>query len=90
MSHDCIQVHACQQLDLIRAPYVLYGVKHIDLVSLQLLNASGSHLDLGRAPYVLHVVKHVGLVSLQLPNASGSHLDLGRAPMFCMSLNALT
>ena len=51
------------RLDLIRAPYVLYGVKYIDLVSLQLLNASGSHLHLIRAPYVLYGVKYIDLVS---------------------------
>ena len=32
-------------IDLIRVPYVLYGVEYIDLVSLQLLNASGSRLS---------------------------------------------
>ena len=48
-------------LDLSRAPYVVYGVKYIDLVSLSRLagasldtqhGISGSHLDLSRAPYV--------------------------------------
>ena len=52
------------RLDLIRAPYVLYGVKYIDPVSLQLPNTSASHLDLGRAPYVLYGVKYIDLVSL--------------------------
>ena len=49
-------------LDLGCARYVLYGAKYIGLVSLQLLNASGSHLDLGRAPYVLYGAKHIDLV----------------------------
>ena len=45
-------------LDLRRAPYVLYGVKYIDLVSLSLKKhvASDSRLDLRRAPYVLYGV----------------------------------
>ena len=59
-------------LDLIRAPYGLYGVKYIDLVSLRrnigggrpVLQASGAHLDLGRAPYGLYGVKYIDLVSL--------------------------
>ena len=49
-------------LDLSRAPYVLYGVKYIDLVSLG-ANASDPHLDLGRAPYVLYGVKYIDPVS---------------------------
>ena len=65
-----------------RAPYVLYGAKYIDLVSLSLKKneASGSHLDLGRAPYVLYGVlygvNYIDLVSLSLKKheASGSHL----------------
>ena len=53
-------------LDLGRAPYDLYGVKYIDLVSLSLKKheASGSHLGLGRAPYVLYGVKYIDLVPL--------------------------
>ena len=51
-------------LDLSRAPYVLYGVKYIDLVSLASAQASDPHLDLSRAPYVLYGVKYIDLVSL--------------------------
>ena len=60
--------------DLGRAPYVLYGVKYIDLVSLgakergRVPSASGAHLDLdlGRAPhcFVSYGVKYIDLVSL--------------------------
>ena len=47
------------------SPYVLYGVKYIDLVSLSLKHeASGSHLDVDLAPYVLYGVEYIGLVSL--------------------------
>ena len=51
-------------LDLSRAPYVLYGVTYIDLVSLALFQARDAHLDLIRASYVLYGVKYVDLVSL--------------------------
>ena len=58
-----------------RAPYVLYGVKYVDLVSLEVklyeimggravLQASDPYLDLGRAPYGLYGVKYIDLVSL--------------------------
>ena len=60
-------------LDLSRAPYVLYGVKYIGLVSLAPINylvsvfgnprAEGSYLDLSRAPYGLYGVKYIDLVS---------------------------
>ena len=45
-------------LDLGRAPYVSYGVKYIDLVSLELkmLLACCAHLDVSRAPCVLLVL----------------------------------
>ena len=70
-------------LDLKLAPYVLYGVKYIDLVSLtrKKHGASDSHHDLGRAPYVLYGVKYIDLVSLTLKKhgASDSHHDLSRA-----------
>ena len=61
---------SASHLDLSRAPYVLYGVKYIDLVSLgeitgcRLPLASASHLDLSRAPYVLYGFKYIDLVSL--------------------------
>ena len=63
-----------------RAPYVLYGVKYIDLVSLG-ANASGAHLDLSRAPYVLYGVKCIDLVSLA-PNDGQCqpHLALNHSP----------
>ena len=64
-------------LDLSRAPYALYGVKYIDLVSPLVklcelmrrragLQASDPHLDLIRAPYVLYGVKYIDSVSLDL------------------------
>ena len=59
-----------QLLDLGCAPYVLYGVKYIDL--------SGSHPDLIRAPYVLYGAKYID--PFPCTAASGSRLDLGRAP----------
>ena len=62
------------RLDLSRAPYALYGVKYIELVSLAprqadcdyLSAVNDSHLDLCRAPcyYVLYAVKYIALVSL--------------------------
>ena len=64
-------------LDLSRAPYVVYGAKYIDPVSL--------------APFVVYGAKYVDPVSLALlpgpfwfkmvkETASGAHLDLIRAP----------
>ena len=58
-------------LDLIRAPYLLYGVKYIDLVSLWRHGAerdmdNGSQFDLIRAPYCygLYGVKCIDAVWL--------------------------
>ena len=62
-------------LDLSRAPYVVYGVHYIDLVSLAPLrpcalsriptrSSRDTHLDLRRAPYVLYGVYYIDLVSL--------------------------
>ena len=74
-------------LDLGRAPYVLYGVKYIDLVSLAVFtrryyevatakrmsqSTTNYNLDLGRAPYVLYGVKYIELVSLELATACQS------------------
>ena len=77
--------HTCLNLDLGHAPYVLYGVEYIDLVSLAPFlrtarQASGSHLDLSRAPYVLYGVKYTDLVSLLSALASDAYLDLSHAP----------
>ena len=38
-------------LDLIHAPYVLYGVKYIDLVSLAATSSTIGALDLGKSQY---------------------------------------
>ena len=56
-------------LDLIRAPYVLYGVLYIDPVSLPCTfqgkrHSVATHLDLSRAPYVLYGVEYIDPVSL--------------------------
>ena len=63
--------------DLGRAPYALYGVKYIDLVSPALFPGHGikpenetwrpagaCYLDLMRASYVVYGIKYVDLVSL--------------------------
>ena len=56
-------------LDLIRAPYALYGVKYTDLVSLTPFQVCArrmaeANLDLIRVPYALYGVKYTDLVSL--------------------------
>ena len=62
-------------LDLGRAPYALYGVKYIDLVSpvvklcelmrrRAVLQASDPHLDLGRALYGLYGARYIDPVSI--------------------------
>ena len=56
-------------LDLNRTPYVVYGVKYIDLESLVAIAepegmSSGAHLDFSRAPYVLYGVQYTDLASL--------------------------
>ena len=63
-------------LDLSRAPYVSYGVKFIDLVSLDATTpwrpVNLKLLDLGRAPYVLYRVEYIHPVSPR--GGSGEHL----------------
>ena len=50
-------------LDLIRTPYVLYGVKYIDLVSLALFSgASAASSGGGRGPEVDECVRHLDLI----------------------------
>ena len=67
-----------EHLGLMRTPYVLYGVKYSDLVSVGL--HSRSHLGLMRTPCVLYGVKYSDLVSVGLH--SDSHLDLNHAPIW--------
>ena len=64
-------------LDLSRAPYVLDGIKYIDLVCPAPANdAGGSHLDLSRAPYC-----DIDLASLAASALkSNINHDLSRAP----------
>ena len=64
---------------MIRAPYVVYGVKYIDPVSLMRPLKAGVmsqsttnyNLDLGRAPYVVYGVKYIDPVSLMRPLKAG-------------------
>ena len=75
-------------IDFGRAPYLLYGVKYIGLVSLRCpfqahrSSSSDSHIDLSCAPYVLQPFKYIDLVSLApLPGMlfASSRLDAALA-----------
>ena len=77
--------------DLSRAPYVLYRVKYIDLVSLQpQCHAEESvvlHLtllDLGRPPYAVYGVKQIDLVShiYNAPNPEPGPVGRDRVGIF--------
>ena len=48
-------------IEFSRAPYVLYGVRYIDLVALT-MPASDSHLDFSRAPYGVYGGTYIDLV----------------------------
>ena len=57
--------------------YVLYGVKYIDLVSLESTRpVNPKLLDLSRAPYVFYGVKYIDLVSPEREGVS-ANLMLG-------------
>ena len=91
--------------DLNHAPYVLYGVKYIGLVSLApFSDQSVPHYestwpDLDHAPYALYGVKYIDLVSLAPVQAKWYNLSAVPVsppltwimlPCGCMPLNILT
>ena len=61
-------------LDLNRALYLLYGVKHIDPVPPR-FPVSACYLDLSRAPYLLYGVKYIDPESLVLFSGKRSALS---------------
>ena len=85
----------CWYRDLGYVPFVSYGVKYIDLVSLGAKyrgagspTASGPHLDLSRAPYVLYGVEYIYINNIYIINNARSvgvawrcHTDLTQCPV---------